>query len=52
MPCHGGTRAQLDRCSQCHLYHNRGLEQEQRRPVEKLVRQALNFDFFLALELR
>jgi hypothetical protein len=37
VPCHGGAQTQLERCSRCHLYHNRTLEQEHRRPVEKLV---------------
>jgi hypothetical protein len=27
-PCHGDTRAGLDRCALCHLYHNRSLEKE------------------------
>jgi predicted CXXCH cytochrome family protein len=28
LPCHGQSRAGLDRCSECHLYHNKSLEQE------------------------
>ena len=38
LPCHGDSRAGLDRCSECHLYHNRSLEKEhERRPTEKIV---------------
>ena len=38
LPCHGESRAGLDRCSECHLYHNRSLEKErERRPTEKLI---------------
>jgi hypothetical protein len=28
LPCHSDSRAGLDRCALCHLYHNRGLEKE------------------------
>jgi hypothetical protein len=28
LPCHGESRAGLDRCSMCHLYHNRSLERD------------------------
>jgi hypothetical protein len=38
LPCHGENRASLDRCSECHLYHNRSMEQErERRPTEKII---------------
>ena len=33
LPCHGDSKAGLDRCSECHLYHNRSLEKERRRPA-------------------
>lgn len=37
LPCHGESRAGLDRCSECHLYHNRSLEKNgNRRPTEDL----------------
>ena len=40
LPCHGESRAGLDRCSECHLYHNRSLERERdRRPTEKIIGQ-------------
>jgi hypothetical protein len=40
LPCHGETRADLDRCSECHLYHNRTLERERdRRPTDKIIGQ-------------
>ncbi|HEV3199910.1 MAG TPA: hypothetical protein VGZ73_18530 [Bryobacteraceae bacterium] len=40
LPCHGQSRADLDRCSECHLYHNRSLERErERRPTEKIIGQ-------------
>jgi hypothetical protein len=35
--CHGQTVGQMNRCSMCHQYHNRSLEQERRRPLEKLM---------------
>jgi len=38
LPCHGESRAGLDRCSECHQYHNRSLEKErERRPTEQLI---------------
>jgi hypothetical protein len=37
LPCHGGSAAGLDRCSKCHLFHNKGLEQDRRRPTEQLL---------------
>jgi hypothetical protein len=38
VPCHGGQTAGLDRCSECHLYHDRKLEKEPaRRPVQSLT---------------
>jgi hypothetical protein len=40
LPCHGEreSRAGLDRCSECHQYHNRSLEKErERRPTEKII---------------
>jgi hypothetical protein len=40
LPCHGESRAGLDRCSECHQYHNRSLEKERdRRPTEKIIGQ-------------
>jgi hypothetical protein len=33
LPCHQQSAAGLDRCSTCHLYHNRSLEKENRRPT-------------------
>ncbi len=42
LPCHGESRANLDRCSECHLYHNRTLEREhERRPTEKIIGQSV-----------
>jgi hypothetical protein len=32
LPCHDGSRAGLDRCSECHLYHNPSL---QKRPTTR-----------------
>ncbi|HEY2011945.1 MAG TPA: hypothetical protein VGH38_00530, partial [Bryobacteraceae bacterium] len=38
LPCHGESRAGLDRCSECHQYHNRSLERErERRSTEELI---------------
>lgn len=37
-PCHGASGANLDRCSTCHLYHNKTNERDRdRRPVEQLI---------------
>lgn len=36
--CHGTTGARLDRCSTCHLYHNKTQERDRdRRSVEELI---------------
>ena len=44
LPCHGESRAGLDRCSECHQYHNRSLEKErERRPTEQLIGQSEPF---------
>ena len=44
LPCHGESRAGLDRCSECHQYHNRSLEKErERRPTEQLIGQSKPF---------
>jgi hypothetical protein len=41
LPCHGKSEAGLDRCSECHLYHNRTLEKDrERRPTEELTGSA------------
>lgn len=38
LPCHGDSGAGPDRCSLCHLYHNRSLESDrERRPTKELV---------------
>ncbi len=37
VPCHAQTAGHLDGCSTCHQYHNRSLEQERRRPLQKLM---------------
>jgi hypothetical protein len=31
LPCHGDSRAELDRCEVCHLYHNRAMEKDVER---------------------
>jgi hypothetical protein len=33
LPCHENSSAGLDRCSKCHLYHNKSLEKDVRRPT-------------------
>jgi Cytochrome c7 and related cytochrome c len=37
LPCHEGGSAGLDRCSTCHRYHNRSLEQDHRRPTQRVL---------------
>jgi hypothetical protein len=37
LPCHQDSSAGLDRCSKCHLYHNKSLEQDHRRPTEQVL---------------
>jgi len=37
LPCHQDSGAGLDRCSKCHLYHNKGLEKDHRRPTEQVL---------------
>jgi len=38
LPCHGSSGTYLDRCAQCHLYHNKNKEMDKdRRPIEQLV---------------
>ena len=37
LPCHTNVQAGLDRCSECHLYHNKGLENERRRSVDEFL---------------
>lgn len=37
LPCHGESNVGLDRCSECHLYHNRTLEKENRRSIEQVL---------------
>jgi hypothetical protein len=37
LPCHSDSRAGLDRCSECHLYHNRSLEKQKGRPTEQIL---------------
>ncbi len=38
LPCHGRSDAGMDRCSECHLYHDRKLEKEPvRQPTERLI---------------
>jgi hypothetical protein len=34
LPCHQESEAGLDRCSTCHLYHNRDLERDNRRSTQ------------------
>lgn len=40
LPCHSDSRAGLDRCSECHLYHNRSREREERRPTDEILSPA------------
>jgi hypothetical protein len=41
-PCHGAGSARIDRCSECHLYHNKLQERDRdRRPIEQLIRSSL-----------
>jgi len=41
LPCHARSGAALDRCPECHLYHNRSLEKDRdRRPVDVLTGSA------------
>ncbi len=37
LPCHQDASAGLDRCSKCHLYHNKSLEKEIRRPTRQVL---------------
>jgi hypothetical protein len=37
LPCHSNSQAGLDRCSECHLYHNKSLEKEERRSREQIL---------------
>jgi len=37
LACHRNSDAGLDRCSKCHLYHNKSLEQDRRRPTEQVL---------------
>ncbi len=38
LPCHAGTGTTQDRCSQCHLYHDKNIEKDRdRRPIEQLL---------------
>jgi len=37
LPCHAASRAGLNRCPLCHLYHNREQENERRRPIGDLA---------------
>jgi hypothetical protein len=38
LPCHGSTVTRLDRCSTCHLYHDKSQENDRdRRPIEELI---------------
>ncbi|HYM13483.1 MAG TPA: hypothetical protein VEU62_22275 [Bryobacterales bacterium] len=38
LPCHGASGTALDRCAQCHLYHDKSKELDRdRRPVEQLM---------------
>lgn len=37
LPCHAESRAGLDRCSECHLYHNKSLEEEKRRSKDQVL---------------
>ena len=37
LPCHQNTSAGLDRCSKCHLYHNKGLVKDNRRPTRQIL---------------
>ena len=47
LPCHGDSHARLDRCSECHQFHNKNREREERRSTNKIlslmrIRQALD----------
>jgi hypothetical protein len=35
--CHSGTGTAQDRCSQCHLYHDKNLEKGTRRSIQQLM---------------
>lgn len=35
--CHGQSHARLDRCSECHLYHNKSLEKDKRRSIGQVL---------------
>jgi hypothetical protein len=35
--CHGASGTTLDECSMCHLYHNRGKEQERDRRLRQII---------------
>ena len=37
LPCHQDASAGLDRCSKCHLYHNKSLEKDTRRPIRQIL---------------
>ncbi len=37
LPCHSQARTNLDRCSECHLYHDKGREREERRPTDRIL---------------
>ena len=38
LPCHGSTGTRQDRCSTCHLYHDKSQESDRdRRPIEELI---------------
>lgn len=37
LPCHSDARAGLDHCSECHLYHNKSRERDERRPTDQIV---------------
>lgn len=40
--CHGASGTSIDRCAECHLYHNKSREKDKdRRPVEQLISRAL-----------
>lgn len=46
LPCHTDSRAGLDGCSECHLYHDRTLEQDEGRPTEQILASLMSSERF------
>jgi hypothetical protein len=41
LPCHASGRTGLDGCSECHLFHNKNREKEERRPTDQVLSDVL-----------